>query len=104
MLVVTVDGLPRYEIVLVIGAVLGTVARPRNAFVEGVRSLSGEGDSRYARVLYRSRRQALVRLVAAGRELGANAVVGMRFDHRTIGSWIEICAYGTAVYATPTGS
>jgi hypothetical protein len=33
---------------------------------------------------------------------GANAVVGMRFDHRSISeSWTEICAYGTAVFVTP---
>ena len=33
---------------------------------------------------------------------GANAVVGMRFDHRPISeSWNEVCAYGTAVFVIP---
>jgi len=36
------------------------------------------------------------------RARGANAVLGMRFDHRDISEvWGEMCAYGTAVYAVP---
>jgi hypothetical protein len=38
------------------------------------------------------------------RNAGANAVLGMRFDHRVISeSWVEICAYGTAVVAVAIG-
>ncbi|HEX5596993.1 MAG TPA: heavy metal-binding domain-containing protein, partial [Micromonosporaceae bacterium] len=30
--------------------------------------------------------------------LGANAVLGMQFEHREVGEmWMEVCAYGTAV-------
>jgi uncharacterized protein YbjQ (UPF0145 family) len=37
-------------------------------------------------------------MVERARQLGANAVVGLRFDHRTIANqWTEICAYGTAM-------
>jgi uncharacterized protein YbjQ (UPF0145 family) len=35
---------------------------------------------------------------------GGNAVVGMRFDHRDISDmWVELCAYGTAVYVVGAG-
>ena len=41
MLAVTIDSLPGYEIKKVIGEVVGTTARARNAYTEGVKALSG---------------------------------------------------------------
>jgi uncharacterized protein YbjQ (UPF0145 family) len=46
------------------------------------------------------REEAVARMTEAAERRGANAVVGMRFDHREITDyWAEICAYGTAVVA-----
>lgn len=54
--------------------------------------------SQYTELLEDSRRQAVDRMVDNARLLGANAVVGMRFDSSEIGnSLTEIVAYGTAV-------
>ena len=37
-------------------------------------------------------------MVVAAERRGANAIIGMRFDHRGVTSaWNEVCAYGTAV-------
>jgi uncharacterized protein YbjQ (UPF0145 family) len=52
--------------------------------------------------LTRWREEAVERMAQIAQKRGANAVVGMRFDHREItSSWVEICAYGTAVVVSP---
>jgi uncharacterized protein YbjQ (UPF0145 family) len=82
------------------GAVLGVLARPRNPYAEGVKNLSGKSvDSEVSgAALTRWRQEAIARMAQQARERGANAVIGLRFDHRDItGAWGEICAYGTAV-------
>jgi uncharacterized protein YbjQ (UPF0145 family) len=44
------------------------------------------------------RREALDRMAAAAEELGANAVVGVRFDSADVGhDMVEVVAFGTAV-------
>jgi uncharacterized protein YbjQ (UPF0145 family) len=104
VLVVTTDILPGYEVRHVLGEVLGVLARPRNPYSEGVKALSGKSvDSDVsAAALMRWRQEAIVRMAHQARERGANAVIGLRFDHRDItGAWGEICAYGTAVVVEP---
>jgi uncharacterized protein YbjQ (UPF0145 family) len=89
----------------VLGEVLGVLARPRNPYVEGVKQLSGKSvDSDVsAAALTRWRKEAITRMAAQARAQGANAVIGLRFDHREItGAWGEICAYGTAVIVEPS--
>lgn len=102
MFAVTIDSLPGFEIKAVIGEVVGITARPRNAYSEGVRTLAGEADPGVTRSLVRSRELAIAHMLHTAYGRGANAVVGMRFDHRAISdSWTEICAYGTAVFVVP---
>lgn len=58
--------------------------------------------SQYTELLEDSRRHAIDRMVDNARLLGANAIIGMRFDSSEIGnSLTEIVAYGTAVVAEP---
>lgn len=101
MLVVTTESLPGYEIRLVIGQVVSSLARTANPFREGVRQLRGGNyDTMAPENLTRWRTEAVARLAEEARRLGANAVIGMRFDNRDCGhSWTELCAYGTAVVA-----
>lgn len=101
MFAVTIDSLPGYDIIEVVGEVIGTTARPPNAFLEGVRQLSGTARRQHSEALTGWRKEAIDRMLRSAYERGANAVVGMRFDHRPIGSWTEICAYGTAVFVVP---
>jgi uncharacterized protein YbjQ (UPF0145 family) len=102
MLAVTIDNLPGYEIKEVIGEVLGVVARPKNAYVEGVKTLTGTGNPNVTDHLVRVREGAVAHMLRVAYQRGANAVVGMRFDHRPISeSWNEVCAYGTAVFVIP---
>jgi uncharacterized protein YbjQ (UPF0145 family) len=102
MLAVTIETLPGFEIKEVLGQVVGVVARPRNAYVEGVKSLTGKAPSNVADALVRAREVAIAHMLRIAYQRGANAVVGMRFDHRPVSeSWNEICAYGTAVFVIP---
>ncbi len=104
ILVVTTDTLPGYEVRHVLGDVIGVTARPRNPYVEGVKALSGKSvaSDASAAALTRWRQEAIARMAQQARERGANAVIGLRFDHRDVtGAWGEICAYGTAVVVEP---
>jgi uncharacterized protein YbjQ (UPF0145 family) len=103
MLAVTIDTLPGYEIKEVVGEVVGTTARRQNVFTEGLRDPSGNASRQRPQVLKQWREEAIARMVEIAYRRGANAVVGVRFDHRAIGSeWTELCAYGTAVFVVPT--
>jgi uncharacterized protein YbjQ (UPF0145 family) len=51
-------------------------------------------------MLSESRLQAIERLRDAARDVGANAIIAMRFDCNDLGSnMTEVAAYGTAVKA-----
>ncbi|WP_144118508.1 heavy metal-binding domain-containing protein [Catellatospora sichuanensis] len=103
VLVVTTDQLPGHVIRAVYGEVLGLSARTLSAYSEGFKSpMDGSGVSMAERIhmLTECRLEAVDRMARVALRLGANAVLAMRFDHRPVTeSWIEICAYGTAVQA-----
>ncbi len=98
MLVVTTDGIPGYEVRQVIGEVVGVTARAFNPFIEGVKTLNGKLNPQLVKLLAQIRQEAVAHMVDAARRRGANAIIGMRFDHRDVtNAWREVCAYGTAV-------
>jgi uncharacterized protein YbjQ (UPF0145 family) len=102
MLVLTIDHVPPgHRVDHILGEVIGVTIRRDNPYVEGAESLNGDSNP-HIRLLVRTRQEAVAGMVAHARSLGANAIVGMRFDHRTIGKWNEICAYGTAMLLSPT--
>src|SRR4029453_15508197 len=87
-----------YEVRAVIGEVVGVTARTFNPFIEGVKSLNGRLNPQLLRLLAQIRQEAGAHMVGAAKRRGANAIIGMRFDHRGVTSaWNEVCAYGTAV-------
>jgi uncharacterized protein YbjQ (UPF0145 family) len=90
-----------YKTVRTIGSCFGLVVRSMGA-VRGIgasfKALAGGEVTQYTKLLEDSRRHAMDRLIENARLMGANAVVGMRFDSSEIGqSLTEIAAYGTAV-------
>jgi uncharacterized protein YbjQ (UPF0145 family) len=102
VLVVTTEGLPGYELTAVLGEVLGVVACSRNPFAAGLRSPDGGSGIQISQILVQARARAVAQMIHAAENRGANAIVGMRFDHRDITNlWVELCAYGTAVVALP---
>lgn len=102
MLVVTTEHVAGYLIRDVLGEVHGVTARSRNVYNEGVKLLDGGSNPRVGTALSRWRDEAIAQMSKLAQARGANAVVGMRFDHRDISTtWTEICAYGTAVFVVP---
>ncbi len=101
VLVSTTESVPGYRVTDLKGEVFGVTVRARNIGSDigaGVKSIFGGELRGLTKALVASREQAVERMTAKARELGANAVVMMRFDvtdARGIGT--EVCAYGTAV-------
>ena len=97
----TMNDLPGHEVEEVFGTVFGLTVRSRNAGSQmgaALKSVVGGELKGMTRQLADGRRDAEERLVAAARDMGANAVLAFRFDTSELGStWTEICAYGTAV-------
>lgn len=90
-----------YRVVRTLGSCFGLVVRSMGA-VRGIgasfKALAGGEVTQYTKLLEDSRRHAMDRLIENARLMGANAVIGMRFDSSEIGqSLTEIAAYGTAV-------
>jgi uncharacterized protein YbjQ (UPF0145 family) len=101
MLISTTNELPGYEIVEVLGEVMGLTVRSRNAFSQfgaGLKSIIGGELRGMTKALVESREQVIQRMVEEAEAKGADAIVAMRFDTSEMGGqWTEICAYGTAV-------
>ncbi|MGH9016720.1 MAG: YbjQ family protein [Acidimicrobiales bacterium] len=96
---------PEYQLQRTLGSCFGLVVRSMGA-MRGIgasfKALAGGEVSQYTRLLEDSRRHAMDRLVDNARLMGANAIIGMRFDSSEIGnSLTEIAAYGTAVVIGP---
>ena len=92
---------PEWRIERSLGTVFGLVVRSMGA-VKGIgasfRAIAGGEVGQYTKLLEESRRHAMDRLVENARIMGANGIIGMRFDSSEIGqSLTEIAAYGTAV-------
>jgi uncharacterized protein YbjQ (UPF0145 family) len=105
MLVLTIDHVPGHRIRTILGEVVGATVLPDNVYVEGVRALNGVTPQEHVERVIRTRQEAVASLVEHATRLGANVVVGMRFDHRTIsGRYNEVCAYGTAMVVAPEQS
>jgi uncharacterized protein YbjQ (UPF0145 family) len=89
------------KIVKTLGLVRGIVVRSRSIIGSvgaGIQSIFGGNITLYETLCERAREQALERLLAHATELGANAIIGMRYDATEIGQGItEVLAYGTAV-------
>jgi uncharacterized protein YbjQ (UPF0145 family) len=103
MLIVTTDQIPGRVIDSVIGEVVGLTARTLNPFTEGVKRVDGLPATEMVTSLLRWRRDAIANLAIEAELLGADAVIGMKFDNRILSSvWTEICAYGTAVRLVPS--
>ncbi|WP_100446489.1 YbjQ family protein [Glycomyces xiaoerkulensis] len=99
--VVTTENVPGHEITEVHGEAFGITVRARNIGSDigsGLKSIAGGELKGLTKALVAAREQAVARMAEQAQEVGANAVVMMRFDvsdARGIGT--EVCAYGTAV-------
>ena len=83
MIVVTSDAVTGKRIVRSLGLVRGNTIRARHLgkdIMAALRGIVGGEVSEYTKLMAESREQALDRMVEEARGLGANAIVGTRFQ------------------------
>jgi len=101
MIVVTTETVAGQSITKTLGTVIGNTIRARHLGKDisaGLRSLVGGEITEYTGMMAESREQALQRMLDRGKEMNADAIVGIRFQTSMImqGS-AELLVYGTAV-------
>ena len=97
--------LPGYRVVRSFGVVRGIIVRSRSIvgnFGASIQSLFGGNISLYTTMCEQAREDAFNDMLAHAGRLGANAVVGVRYDATEIAAGItEVLCYGTAVSVEP---
>jgi len=101
MLMTTQDEFADYEVLETLGLVRGNTIRARHVgkdIMAGLRTLVGGEITEYTKMLAESREQALDRMMAGAKALGADGIVCIRFTTSAVmqGS-AELLAFGTAV-------
>ncbi|HRJ69513.1 MAG TPA: YbjQ family protein [Beijerinckiaceae bacterium] len=101
MIVATTNELAGYRIVQHLGMVRGITVRSRSVvgnFGGAIQAFFGGKLSVYVTLAETAREEAFRQMVDHAEQLGANAVVAMRYDANEIMAGItEVLAYGTAV-------
>ena len=101
MFIVNTEEIPGYRITQSLGIVQGNVVRAKHIgrdLMAGLKNLVGGELRGYTELMTEARRSALERMLAQASELGADAVVNLRFSTSAITqSASELYAYGTAV-------
>lgn len=107
MLVCTTNELEGYRIVRHLGLVRGITVRSRSVVGNigaAVQIFFGGNITVYTKLAEQTRQEAFNLLVQHAQEIGANAILGMRYDANEIASAVtEVLAYGTAVVVEPVG-
>ncbi len=101
MLLSTTDAIDGKTIVKQLGLVKGNTIRARHFgkdFMAAMKNLVGGEISEYTKLMAESREQSIDRMVESAQDLGANAIVGVKFSTSQVMSMAaEILVYGTAV-------
>jgi uncharacterized protein YbjQ (UPF0145 family) len=105
-MVTTAFDMPGFRITRNLGVVRGIVVRSRNLFVNigaVFQSMVGGNIVAWTRLCEQTRSDAFEIMIQHATELGANAIIGSRYDTTEISSGVtEVLAYGTAVIVEPT--
>ncbi|PYK97315.1 MAG: hypothetical protein DME19_16755 [Verrucomicrobia bacterium] len=101
-LTTTAFDLPGYRITKSFGVVRGIIVRSRSIVGNigaGIQSLFGGNITLYTNLCEQTRDEAFRQMLAHAGALGANAVIGVRYDATEIATGItEVLCYGTAVF------
>ncbi|MHA2043532.1 MAG: YbjQ family protein [Planctomycetota bacterium] len=101
MIMSTTETIEGKKIVKHLGLVKGNTIRARHIgrdIMAGLRNVVGGEITDYTKMMAESREQALDRMIEDAQNLGANAIVGVKFaTSMVMQSASEILAYGTAV-------
>lgn len=101
MIVVSTEFIPGKEIIAVKGLVQGNTVRAKHIgrdIAAGLKNIFGGELKGYTELLVEARREAMQRMLDQAEQLGANAVVNVRFATSSITAGAaELYCYGTAV-------
>src|SRR4051812_11600745 len=101
MIVTTGNDVSGYDIADYLGIVRGIVVRSpgiKQGIMGGLKSILGGNIEAYAEVCEEARQDAYKRMVRHAKEIGADAIIGMRYDATEFAqATTEVLAYGTAV-------
>ncbi len=103
--ITTAFELPGVRVARNLGVVRGIVVRSRSIFGTigaGLQTIVGGNISLFTNLCEKTREDAFELMVKHASELGANAIVGARYDATEIMNGVtEVLAYGTAVIVEP---
>jgi uncharacterized protein YbjQ (UPF0145 family) len=106
-LTTTAFDLPGYRIVKSFGVVRGIIVRSRSIIGNigaNIQSIFGGNISLYTDLCERTRGDAFNQMLEHAGQLGANAVIGVRYDATELAQGItEVLCYGTAVFVERQG-
>ncbi|WP_119396214.1 YbjQ family protein [Salinibius halmophilus] len=101
MLTSNIETLPGYRITQHLGLVEGSTVRAKNVgrdILSSIKNLFGGELESYTDLMREARAEAETRMLEAAKQLGANAVINIRFSTTSIADGAsEVLAYGTAV-------
>jgi uncharacterized protein YbjQ (UPF0145 family) len=100
-LITTAFEIDGYKIVRNLGIIRGITVRSRSVFGTigaSLQTLVGGNITLFTELCEKTRNEAFEIMVRHAEEIGANAVIGMRYDANEVMSGVtEVLAYGTAV-------
>ncbi len=105
LMVTTTFDFDGYKVAKHLGVVRGITVRSRSvvgSFGAGVQQIFGGNISIYTELCEQAREEAFELMMQHAQQIGANAVIGMRYDANEISDGVaEVLAYGTAVVVQP---
>ncbi len=104
MMTATVFEIPGQRVTRSLGVVRGITVRTRSlplSILGGLRTIFGGRVGIFSQLCESARAEAFDLMTEHARQLGANAVVGVRYDTGPMMGAAEVLCYGTAVVVTP---
>jgi uncharacterized protein YbjQ (UPF0145 family) len=101
MLITNVETVPGKKIVKLFGLVSGSTVRAKHVgrdLMAGLKNIFGGELKGYTELMRESRDESIQRMIAQANDLGANAIVNVRFSTSSVAAGAaELYVYGTAV-------
>lgn len=101
MITVTTDFVPGYNVTETLGLVRGSTIRSKHIgkdLLAGLRTIVGGEIKEYTEMLIEARSESLRRMQTQAEQLGADAVINVRFvTSQVMSGAAELLCYGTAV-------
>ena len=108
MLLSNTEYIPGHRVTRHLGLVQGSTVRAKHAgrdFMASLKNIVGGELKGYTELLSESREEAMARMQEQAKQMGANAVINIRFSTSNIAAGAaELLAYGTAVVIERSGA